>query len=91
MAPAEAHLLFIILIIFIKFIEIKVNRDLILIIISFLSSFILVYFNDPNVLFGLRHTYGGSDGLIFNSFASDIVENLKNYNLKFEIWKNSKK
>ena len=29
----------------------------------------------------LRHIYGGSDGLIFNSFASDIVENLKN--LKF--------
>ena len=73
-------ILSIILIIFIHFIEIKSNKNLTLIFISFLSSLILAYFNDPNILFGLRHAYGGSDGLIFNSFASDIVQNLKNYN-----------
>ena len=71
----------IILIIILNFIKLKINRDLIIITISIISSFILAYFNDPNVLFNLRHIYGGSDGLIFNSFASDIVENLKN--LKF--------
>ena len=69
------------LILILNFIKLRINRDLIIITISIISSFILAYFNDPNVLFNLRHIYGGSDGLIFNSFASDIVENLKN--LKF--------
>ncbi|PPR44676.1 MAG: hypothetical protein CFH18_00735 [Alphaproteobacteria bacterium MarineAlpha5_Bin8] len=73
-------IILIILIILIKIIKIEFSTHLVLILISFLSSFLLAFLNDPNIIVGLRHVYGGSDGLIFNSFGSDIVENLKNGN-----------
>ena len=73
------YLLIIISLLFMINFKDKVN--LYLIAISILSSFILAYFNDPNVIFALRHVYGGSDGLIFSSFASSIVQNLSNGDL----------
>mgnify|MGYP001236886077 CR=1 FL=1 len=48
--------------------------------ISIISTIILALIRDSNLIFGFRYFRGGADGLLHNSFAQDIIQNISNGN-----------
>ncbi len=74
--------LFIILLIFYKYLFNKNSiSNLIIYFISITSTVLLTFIRDPSLIFGLRYYRGGADGLLHYSFGRDIIENINSGNL----------
>ena len=63
------------------FFEKRIKYDYIIFLLIILSSIIIIYLKDPNLLTGLRYFRGGADGLFHEAMGYEIINNI--YNLNF--------
>ena len=73
---------YIIIIIFSLFFlfQLKPYINSIIYFISVAATFIWALIKDSNTIFGLRYFRGGADGVLYNSYAQDIVQNINEGN-----------
>ena len=67
---------FLFLILLLKIYKLKISTNLIIYLVSTVSTILLAMIRDPNTILGLRYFRGGADGIVHYSWSREIIENL---------------